>query len=167
MLHLIGIGSPFGDDRIGCLMIDELRRSKRLQLHLGCEIELLSADRPGAGILSLLEGKESVVIIDAVITDGAMVGQLHSWAEPALIEDKCIMNSSHGIGLAQSLALAQALGALPPQLRILGIEIAPPEGVFAELTSQLRQQLPALVEKVVDEIISINQTPFLIGHVPS
>jgi len=150
MLYVIGIGSPFGDDRIGCLMIDELRRSERVLSHLGREVELLSVDRPGAGLLSLLEGKERVVIIDAVITGGA-VGQLHRWTESAVIEDKYTANSSHGFGLAQSLALGRALGILPQHLKILGIEIVSLEA--AGLSPQLRKQLPALVENVTDEII--------------
>lgn len=156
MLHVIGIGSPFGDDSIGLLLIDELRRTEILQPYLGQELELLQLDRPGAALLAQLERMDRVVIIDAVVS-GGVVGQLHCWSDPAMVEQNCGFCSSHGFGLAQSLALGRVLGSLPPQLQVFGIEISPLEADAAQaqqLRYQLRQQLPVLVEKVAGEIVA-------------
>lgn len=156
MLHVIGIGSPFGDDSIGLLLIDELRRTEILQPYLGQELELLQLDRPGAALLTQLERMDRVVIIDAVVS-GGVVGQLHCWSDPATVEQNCGFCSSHGFGLAQSLSLGRALGSLPPQLQVFGVEISPPEVDVVcahQLRHQLRQQLPVLVVKVAAAIVA-------------
>ena len=142
-------------------MIDELRRSERVKPYLGRKVDLLSVDRPGAGLLSLLEGKEHVALIDAVIT-GGVVGQLHHWTESSMLEGVSITHSSHGFGLSQALALGRALGALPPKLHILGIEINP-FVVDEDLSPELLHQLSILADRVIDELLCES----VVGPIPS
>lgn len=152
MLHVIGIGSPFGDDQIGLRLIDELRRSERLQPYLGRGLELHQLDRPGAGLLAQLEGKERVVIIDAVVS-GATVGQLHRWADIEAAGQPPFSHSSHGVGLAQTLALGRALALLPPVLTILGVEIEAPHDVSA-IPYQSWRLSPRLLTQVEDALLA-------------
>jgi hydrogenase maturation protease len=128
MLRAIGLGSPFGDDAVGLKVIATLQRAERLQPYLDGRLELIAADRPGPALLSHFEGVEQVLLIDAVVS-GAPVGRLHRWADLDEIETSRVNISSHGFGLAQTLALARQLGMLPEQLIILGIEIDPEAGM--------------------------------------
>ncbi len=147
MLKVIGIGSPFGDDQVGLLLIEALRQAEQLQPYLKSDIELLAVDRPGSGLLSLFEGASKVVIIDAVVT-GASSGQLHCWSDLAVLESSGSFLSSHGFGLAQALALGRQLGGLPEQLFVFGIEIDPGAGGM-DISPRLQQKMPALTVQII------------------
>lgn len=151
MLKVIGIGSPFGDDQVGFLLIDELRQSEQLHSYLNSELELLAVDRPGANLLSLFEKAERVIIIDAVVS-GAGLGQLHRWPDSTALESCDSFLSSHGFGLAQALTLGRQLALLPEQLLVLGVEIDPVV-TDADLSVRLGKRLPALTDKIVEEVL--------------
>lgn len=151
MLHVIGIGSPFGNDQIGLRLVDELRRSERLRPYLGERLALYQLDRPGVSLLEQLKGMERVVIIDAVIS-GATVGQLHCWQDVAAIRQDSFSASSHGFGLAHTLSLGQALGVLPPVLAILGVEIEAPQADGAP--AQPWQSSPQLLAQLEEAIFT-------------
>ena len=153
MLKVIGIGSPFGDDQVGLLLIDELRQSEQLHFYLNDELELLAVDRPGAGLLSLFEGAERVIIIDAVVS-GAGLGRLHRWPDSTALESCDCFLSSHGFGLTQALTLGRQLALLPEQLLVLGVEIDP-VAAGSDLSPLLGQQLPILVDLVIEEILPL------------
>lgn len=155
MLKVIGIGSPFGDDRVGLLLIEQLRQATQLQSFLENGVELIALDRPGPNLLSHFEGLEKLLLIDAVVT-GGQVGELHHWRDVAELENSCSSVSSHGLGLAQTLALARQLAMLPQQLHILGVEIDPAEN-GSEISPMLEQKIPFLSAQLV-EVISVFYT---------
>jgi len=153
MLKVIGIGSPFGDDQVGLLLIDELRQSEQLHSYLNSELELLAVDRPGAGLLSLFEGAERVIIIDAVVS-GAGLGQLHRWPDSTALESCGCFLLSYGFGLTQALTLGRPLALLPAQLLVFGVEIDP-VAAGADLSAMLGHQLPILIDLVIEEILPL------------
>ena len=113
--RILGVGSPSGDDQAGWLVIDALAG-------LANDFDLRKLDRPGAGLIELLDGMERVILIDAMHS-GAAVGTIrrfdrHDW--PGYAHGL----SSHGFGVAEALALADALDTLPVELTLHGIEIA-------------------------------------------
>lgn len=113
--RILGVGSPSGDDQAGWLTIDALAA-----LHHAFELHKL--DRPGAGLIERFDGAARVIVIDAMHGGGA-VGTIRRFARadwPAYTHGV----SSHGFGVAEALALAGALGALPLELTLYGIEIA-------------------------------------------
>ncbi|HYA18874.1 MAG TPA: hydrogenase maturation protease [Bryobacteraceae bacterium] len=120
-MRVIGIGSPFGDDAAGLEAARILARNPPP----GCEV--LAADRPGAGLLELLDTSKPVILIDAV-RSGAAPGTLHELSFDDL--DRCGSRfvSSHELGVGASIQLARKLGCAPAPGWVLGIEI-PPETV--------------------------------------
>jgi len=115
---VIGIGSPFGDDRAGWAVIEQLE-----QWTLPADVSLLKLDRPGPALLDWLNRDTNTVLIDAVQTSNHPCGH---WMELSLEQlDHSNDLSSHGFGLAQTLALARALGQLPQQYRLIGFCIPP------------------------------------------
>lgn len=115
-VRIIGVGTAHGDDRAGLAMAAELAVAPPL----GCEV--IATDRPGAELIDLLTDAEAVIVLDAV----------RSRHPPGTIHDLPLGDlpaaplaySSHGIGLADAVALAAALGRLPPG-RFIGIEAQP------------------------------------------
>jgi len=118
-LRIIGIGSPFGGDRVGLHAIERLRKEPRLTLHTG-QLTFVALDRPGSSLLKYFEDVGSVILIDAM-QSGLSVGTVQRLEIDNLIQQGSFP-SSHNLGVAETLALADALGALPQQLMIYGIE---------------------------------------------
>ena len=72
MIRIIGIGSPFGDDRAG------LEVAVRMAAAPPDGVEVIVADRPGTDLVGMLRGAEAVIVVDAVRSNapaGAVHGQ--------------------------------------------------------------------------------------------
>lgn len=116
-LLVVGIGSPYGDDRLGWLVIDNLETLCAPLVRTG-HIRLLRLDRPTTELLSHITPYRRAILIDALALPGTrdlQVFSVHSLpASPT-------PSSSHGFGLADTLQLGQTLGLLPEQVEIYGI----------------------------------------------
>jgi hydrogenase maturation protease len=141
---IIGIGSPFGDDRLGWVAAEMLRAAPALQSAAG-PIEILVLDRPGSTLLSHWQNADTVILIDA-IRSGQTPGSLHCIAADR-IEGSSSTTSSHGFGVAAALDLARALGELPDRCYICGIEVDPAHA-GEDLSPTTRAALPALVHRI-------------------
>jgi hydrogenase maturation protease len=133
-------------------LVDALKQSERLRPHLETELELCCADRPGPALLAQLETVERCLIIDAVLCNGK-VGQLHRWSDVSEVERCNPICSTHGLGLAQTLAMGKQLGVLPRQLQILGVEIDPAER-GTSLSKRIKAEFPLLLDQITDEIVA-------------
>lgn len=131
-LRILCIGSPFGGDAVAWAIG---RKLSELGLPEACEVRLL--DRPGMQLLEEMRGAETVLLLDAA--RGIAPGRLHrveSLNELWLAGQ----SSSHGIGVAEALRLAEQLGQLPARLTVFAIgagEVLPPESTLAALTAEL------------------------------
>ena len=115
MIRVIGLGSPFGDDRVGWRVI------RLLNGRLPGTVDLVALDRPGSTLINWMQGVEHLVLIDAV-RSGATPGELIR-LDPAELVSGGARLSSHDLALAETLQLAAALGSLPPLVDIYGVEI--------------------------------------------
>ena len=113
MTRLLGIGSPFGADRLAWEAVDHLAESG-----LG-ECELVKLDRPGSGLLSWFDGVEHLILLDALAHDSD-AGRPRL-LNPDELQRLSTGTSSHGFGVAQALDLAAQLDQLPPRVDIVGI----------------------------------------------
>lgn len=144
-VRVIGIGSPQGDDSFGWCVLD------RLLPHAQCRgWELLKLDRPGPALLASLQEPVPTLLIDAAdmgLPPGSLrrfsIAELLAAAEP----ETC---SSHTLGVAQTLALAQACGlSLPP----LTLWLA--QWQQLEPMGGLSPALGEAAERLADELLQI------------
>ena len=141
---ILGIGSPFGDDQAGWVVIEALQA-----LSLPDHIRLARLDRPGSRLIEYLGQYDRITLIDAVVTEDQPVG---TWLPLSLDQlEQSQPASSHGLGLAQALALIQALGEWPPSLRIFGICIDPP-GLEESLSPAVIKGARQLAETLFSEM---------------
>jgi hydrogenase maturation protease len=146
-IRIIGIGSPSGDDQAGWLTIDALLDNG---LGAGGAIAIEKQDRPGANLVSSLQGADWVILVDAMQGEG-QAGRIQRFDRtdwPGYGHGL----SSHGLGVLDALALAQALGCLPPRLDLYGIEIGsvnPDEGA-GETIHVAARQLSTLITDELD-----------------
>ena len=114
---VIGVGNPDrADDGAGPLVASRLQalRPPRVRVTM----------RSG-NLLSLLDdwaGARAVVVVDAA-APLARPGTIHRWAPgSADLPRSSPSSSTHGLGVAEVLALAAQLGRLPPKLVLYAIE---------------------------------------------
>ena len=152
-LRILGIGSPSGDDQAGWLTIDALLAG---DVHAGGSLIIDKLDRPGAQLVSLLGDAGQVILIDAMQAAGR-VGRIRHFGQqdwPAYRHGL----SSHGLGVLDALALARALGSLPPRIDLYGIEIGsanPGESPGSEIHAAARQ----LARRIAAELGNAEQAP--------
>ncbi len=140
--RIIGLGSDFGDDRVGFRAIEALGGHALPPL---CTLHLCG--NPAADLLPLLTGVQHVILIDAVV-DGGGAGRVRPCMEGELTRTAAA--SSHGVSVASMLTLAGVLGGLPPTLTMLGVTIDPQHDPHAaELSAPVRAALPALIDAVL------------------
>ena len=120
-VHIIGVGSPFGDDRLGWVAAESLQRSSAVNALEPGRIVISILDRPGAMLLAHCHDADHVIVMDAV-RSGAVPGTRHRLSVSDLADSR-LPATSHGFGVAAALELARVLGNLPDRLLLYGIEM--------------------------------------------
>jgi len=150
-LTVIGVGNRLrGDDAIGPLLIDALAGWPDSQL------ELVDAGSDALGILEFLEGRPHVIIVDACQMGRAAgsVVEIDPLQIDLILKDDPI--SLHGLGLAESIKMAESLHMLPEDLKIIGIE---PESIQfnGSLSIPVQRALKMAVDIVKDKLNRVSQ----------
>ncbi|RMG31694.1 MAG: hydrogenase maturation protease [Gammaproteobacteria bacterium] len=146
-IRIIGLGSPFGADRIGLLAARRLAREVRLPPG----VEVIERDRPGLRLLEDFTGARAVLLLDALA--GGIPGRVREVERSALLARAAPL-SSHALGVAEALALAEALGRLPEAVGLLGVETGPapgPEDVDPVWVQALCLRVPVALERLVPD----------------
>ena len=150
-LTVIGIGNRLrGDDAVGPLLIDELSTLPDSQL------ELIDAGSDALGILEYLEGRQEVIIIDACRM-GRKPGTLVTFdpTQADLILDGDPI-SLHGLGLAETLRMAESLRMFSGDLKIIGIE--PDSTQFnGKLSQPVQRAMKTAIEKIHNELHQVRE----------
>ncbi|MEW6353240.1 MAG: hydrogenase maturation protease [Pseudomonadota bacterium] len=120
-VRVIGLGSPWGDDQAGWRAAAALR-----EMFDENAVDVRVLDRPGAALPQHWQNSDWVVLLDAVRGVGE-VGRIHALEGAAIRRYATSGLSSHNIGVAEAVALADAVGALPRRLYLLGLEIGAPQ----------------------------------------
>ena len=150
-LHVLGIGSPFGDDQLGWEVVNLLQQRPTLshltpeQLHIAC------CDRPGMHLLELMRQVQTVFLIDAVKT-GSEVGTLHRFQNEE-IEGIGDTLSTHALGIAEAMKMGAALQTLPQNVILYGVEIGDVQFQFV-LSEPIKQAIKALSVSIESDILS-------------
>jgi hydrogenase maturation protease len=142
--RVIGLGqSAAGDDQVGLAVIEHLREAGAAE-----SVELLAAAEPSA-LLPLLETPAPVVLVDAVL---AMPVGAILVLEPEELEQRGLSTmSTHGLGVAQAVALARLLSpaAVSPSIHIVGVNISRPERFRQGLSPEVAAAVPRAAEHVL------------------
>lgn len=151
-VRIIGIGSPFGDDRIGWEAVDAIDESGMLGRFPPGMVGAYRCSQPAVGLLPLLAGANAAILIDA-IRGGAAPGTWRRIDAGDLQPDPGNI-SSHGLGVPESLALGRSLGLLPETIVFYGIEIRH-AGPWPGIRAEVRAAIPGLLREIAAELQSL------------
>jgi hydrogenase maturation protease len=146
---VLGLGNPLrGDDAIGVRVVEALAAQM-----LPDDVEVVDGGTLGLGLVNLMEGRQQVIVVDAADA-GKDPGQLvcFTMEEARLLGDDQHL-SVHAAGLRDALLLAQALGTLPDEVIVFGIQPASVEW-DNELSPQVEAALPDLIAAVLEAVAS-------------
>jgi len=151
---VLGLGNDIlADDAIG------LRVAAALQDRLAAEeqITVTQTAEMGLGLLDLVVGFDTLVIIDAIQTKNAAPGFVHEFDAERLPSLPAI--SPHFLGIGETLALGKELGlSVPTSARIFAIEVEDAFTVGTRLTARLEAALPAVVAQVAQAVLEHKDT---------
>ena len=114
-------------------------------------VELMELGTPGWGLVTNLQNRQSVIIIDAVHM-GQNPGAWRRFTPQEvsfITQDETL--SLHEPGLAESLELAQALDWLPDEIIIYGVEPASTD-FGSGLSPEVESVIPTLIENILGDL---------------
>lgn len=113
--RVLGIGSRHGDDQAAWQLVE------RLKNRVETGVEFLALSDPSQ-ILDYVDGCDRLILVDSCAS-GASPGTATrlTWPDPRIKARHS--HSTHGIGVADMLKLADQLGRLPREVVIIGIEL--------------------------------------------
>jgi hydrogenase maturation protease len=143
---VVGIGNPDrGDDGAGRLV------ARLLRGRLPADVRIEECFGGAAELVGLLDGADVAVLADAMVS-GAAPGTIRRF--------DCVAGevapgsggaSSHGLGVAQAVGLARALGCLPPVCVVYAVEAA----AFApgsEMTTAVAEAAEETARRIAGEM---------------
>ncbi len=133
-----------GDDGVGVRVVEALRRE-------GCGrgVDLVDGGTLGLDLLFAIEMYGRAILVDAADM-GAPPGTVRTLATSDLAE-VAPAGDAHGVSVADALELAQATGACPSDVVLIGIQ---PEqvGPSERLSSSVEDAIPAAVAQVRQQV---------------
>ena len=150
---IIGLGNPLrGDDGVG-VRVTELLAAQRLPQ----DVAVVDGGTQGLGIVSLMEGRQRVILVDAADVHEAP-GQFVRFTldEVDLLGESTLLGeqqqlSVHNAGLRDALLLARALGVLPQEVVVFGVQPAKMEWE-STLSPEVEAALPGLLAAILAEL---------------
>ena len=143
---MLGLGNPFwGDDAAGLRVVELLRDEA---LPAGAEVR--EAGTPGLALLEEWRGFGRVFLVDAVDM-GLKPGEWREFeaSEARLVAGRAL--SAHGVGVAEAMELAKALGLPTPEVRVYGIQpgrVGPGEGLSPRVAEAVEEVKEAILEEL-------------------
>ena len=137
---VVGVGNEYrGDDGVGLVV------AARLRGRVPDGVEIVRCEQEMSRLIDAWQGADAAIIVDAV-ESGSEPGTLHRFnARDDAIPEHVFRSSTHAFGVGEAIELARALGRLPDQVVVYGVE----GGDFAA-----REGLTAPVEAAVEVVAS-------------
>lgn len=144
---ILGVGNILlKDEGVGVHVV------KRLQeMNLPPDVEVLDGGTAGFALLDQIEGRKKVIVVDTV-KGGHPPGTLYRMTARDLEEQAKSRLSVHDIGLTDLLILADLFKIEKPEMVVIGVEPRDMESAGLELSPEVEQKIPKVVQCVLKEI---------------
>ena len=144
---VIGIGNPLrGDDGIGPAVIAWLREHE-----LPPDVEAIDGGTAGLDLVSMWMGHRRAILVDAANMKRAPGEWMRFTPDTVQLKDNDLQFSLHNAGLTEALALGAALGTLPDEVIVYGVQPASIDW-SAGLSDEMQQAVPMVGDAILREI---------------
>jgi hydrogenase maturation protease len=150
---ILGLGNDIlTDDGVGLHVIRQLKTKIDDK-----DTAVAEASLAGLGLLDLLVGYETVIVVDAIQTKQGKIGEIYR-LDPGNLSTTRHMASTHNVNFASALEFGRQLGlVLPEKIIIFAVEVADVDTFSEECTPPVKNSIPRCVDKILKEIIKINR----------
>jgi len=151
---VLGVGNKIlGDDGVGLHVVNELKK----YIKNNSNVTIDEAATGGMNLLDLLLGYEKAIIVDAVKSEDAEIGEV----KRIPLDDFDTMHSCnpHDISLTEAIELAKKMGEdhIPREIIIIGIMMKQLPCEFKEtLSKKISSAVPKAVELTLNELRNEN-----------
>ena len=150
-IRVVGLGNAWaGDDAVG------LVAAERLQRLAPAGVEALTLEAPDWRMFDGLQAGDSLIVVDGC-RDDSPPGTIQRLGIEALASLPMGHCSSHGMGLADWLAMVGALGEETGQVSIYAVSVGQTE-MGAPLSPAVAQAVEALLPMLQEEIETLPRT---------
>jgi hydrogenase maturation protease len=144
---VLGVGNLLlKDEGVGVHVVQRLRK-----MDIPGHVEVVDGGTSGLDLLEWIEGREKVVVIDAV-KSGGTPGTIYRFSGEDIKERSKPWLSLHEIDVTDLLKLADMLGVEKPEIVVIGIEAKDIESLDLDLSAEIEVQIPKIIEQVMKEI---------------
>jgi hydrogenase maturation protease len=112
------------------------------------EVDVLDGGTLGIQLLPEIEGREGLLVLDAMVTEGGEPGDIVEMDASELVKPRMLLMSAHQVGIAETLGAATLLGAAPPLLAAIGMVPFSLETGYG-LTPEAESRLPVMVDRAL------------------
>ncbi len=150
---VLGIGNPIlSDDGAGIFACRMLKDA----ISGSCEFEDVDVEEGSVGGLILLDhilGYDSVIIIDAIKTENGKVGDIYKLGMDDFV-NTLHTSSPHDVNFATAIEIGKKSmpESMPEQIVIYGIEVDRVDVFSENVTPEVREAIPRVVEMVVRDL---------------
>lgn len=151
-IAVIGVGNEFRhDDGVGWAVVARLaERAEGRSLPRGTA--LLVCDGDPARLITLWDGADLAIVVDAAHAHPGHPGRLHRLElDRERLSPSVGTTSSHGLGLGEAVELARELDRLPAHLVVYAVEGAD-NSLGTGLSTPVAAVVEPLTERIADEI---------------
>lgn len=144
---VLGLGNElFTDEGVGVVAA---RRIDELELP---GVEVIDGGTLGIALLPEVEGRDALLILDAVAKVGSMPGDIVEFDESDLYRPLKLMYSAHQVGIDETLAAAQLVGKAPARAAAVGLVPYSLETGYG-LSSAAQARLGELIDRALAVLV--------------
>ena len=144
---VLGVGNlVLTDEGVGIHVVQRMQ-----QMDLPSHVEVLDGGTMGLDLLDDIEGRKKVIIVDTV-KGGGSPGTLYRMMIDDVEDIPKSRVSLHDIDMTDVFKLADLLKIEKPEIVIIGVEPKDMESAGMELSPEVEEQIPKVIELVKREI---------------
>ena len=143
---IIGLGNTIlCDDAVGIIVAKKLYAKVKNK-----QISFCESSFAGWRIIDIINGYDKVIIVDVIKQNNLEIGKCYKVEAK---KNMCInLNSSHGLGIFESLELAKQNGwSMPKVISVYGINVQNPYEFGEYLTPQVKKNISKIVKEIIKE----------------
>jgi len=141
---ILGIGNLLqSDEGLGVHIVNQIAQN----VEIPEDVEVVDGGTAGFDLLPLMQGREKIIIVDALVVDDEP-GSVYRF-KPEQIRSARTRFSLHDVGIIEIIELLKLLGE-NPDIEIIGVVPEDITTLNMDITPRVRESIPKVIEQIMD-----------------